>query len=36
LLSVGLDANTLIKTGDIEWDDDIYNEMLEELEKMGL
>lgn len=36
LLSVGLDAYTLIKTGDIEWDDDIHDEMLEELEKMGL
>ncbi len=36
MLSVGLDAYTLIKTGDIEWDDDIYDEMLEELGKMGL
>lgn len=36
LLSVGLDTYTLIKTGDTDWDDDIYDEMLEELEKMGL
>ena len=28
LLSVGVDAYTLIKTGDIEWDDDIHNELL--------
>lgn len=25
-----------VKTPDIEWDDDIYNELVEELEKMGL
>lgn len=36
LLSVGLDAYTLIKTGDIEWDDDIHNEVLDALEKKGL
>ncbi|MCZ2257730.1 DUF4240 domain-containing protein [Sporosarcina sp. G11-34] len=36
LLSVGVDAYTLIKTGDIEWDDDIHNELLEALDKKGL
>lgn len=36
LLSVGLDAYTLIKTGDIEWDDEIHNELLEALDKKGL
>ncbi|WOV83268.1 molybdate metabolism regulator [Sporosarcina jeotgali] len=36
LLSVGLDAYTLIKTGDIEWDDDLHNEVLDALEKKGL
>lgn len=36
LLSVGLDAYTFIKTGDSEWDDDIYDELLESLEKKGL
>ncbi|MBI0579814.1 DUF4240 domain-containing protein [Neobacillus cucumis] len=36
LLSVGLDAYSLIKTGDVEWDDDIHNEFLEALDKKGL
>ncbi|MBT2655581.1 DUF4240 domain-containing protein [Bacillus sp. ISL-18] len=36
LLSVGLDAYTLIKTGEMEWDDNIYDELLEALEKKGL
>ncbi|WP_318503203.1 DUF4240 domain-containing protein [Bacillus sp. T3] len=36
LLSVGLDAYTLIKTGDIEWNDEIHNELLEALDKKGL
>ncbi|MBM7605308.1 hypothetical protein JOC75_003331 [Metabacillus crassostreae] len=36
LLSVGLDAYTLIKTGDIEWDDNIHDELLEALDKKGL
>lgn len=36
LLSVGLDAYTLIKTGNIEWDDEIHNELLEALDKKGL
>lgn len=36
LLSVGLDAYTLIKTGDTEWDDDTYDELLEALDKKGL
>lgn len=36
LLSVGLDAYTLKKTGDTEWDDEIYDEMLNALEKKGL
>jgi hypothetical protein len=36
LLSVGGDAYTFIKTGDIEWDDDIYDEFLEALDKKGL
>jgi hypothetical protein len=36
LLSVGLDAYTLIKTGDTEWDDEIYDELLEALGKKGL
>ncbi len=36
LLSVGVDAYTLLKTGDIEWDDDIHNELLEALDKKGL
>ncbi|MEH7087001.1 DUF4240 domain-containing protein [Neobacillus drentensis] len=36
LLSVGLDAYTLIKTGKNEWDDDIHNELLEALDKKGL
>lgn len=36
LLSVGLDAYTLIKTGDSEWDDNIYDALLETLNKKGL
>ncbi|WP_230199165.1 hypothetical protein [Risungbinella massiliensis] len=36
LLSVGLEAYSLKKTGDTDWDDDIYEEMLEELDKKGL
>lgn len=36
LLSVGLDAYTLIKTGDIEWNENIYDELLEALDKKGL
>ena len=36
LLSVGLDAYTLIKTGDIEWDVNIYDELSEALDKKGL
>ncbi|MCM3651392.1 DUF4240 domain-containing protein [Metabacillus litoralis] len=36
LLSVGMDTYTLIKTGDIEWDDDIYDELVEALDKKGL
>ncbi|MFJ7308813.1 DUF4240 domain-containing protein [Peribacillus frigoritolerans] len=35
-LSVGLDAYTLIKTGDFEWDDNIYDELLEALDKKGV
>jgi hypothetical protein len=36
LLSVGLDAYTLIKTGDNEWDNGIHNELLDALEKKGI
>ena len=36
LLNAGLDAYTLIQTGDIEWDDDAHDELLEALEKRGL
>ncbi|MEH7349870.1 DUF4240 domain-containing protein [Gottfriedia acidiceleris] len=36
LLSVGQDAYTLVKTGDIEWDDKSYDELLEKLEQKGL
>jgi hypothetical protein len=36
LLSVGVDAYTLIKTGDIEWDDNIHDGLLEALDKKGL
>jgi hypothetical protein len=36
LLTVGSDAYTLIKTGVTDWDDDIYDELLEEIEKKGL
>lgn len=36
LLSVGVDAYTLIETGDIEWDDDIHDKFLEALDKKGL
>jgi hypothetical protein len=36
LLTVVLDAYTLIKKGDIEWDDEIHNELLEALDKKGL
>lgn len=36
MLSVGLDAYSLIKTGDVEWDDEIHNEFLEALDKKGL
>jgi hypothetical protein len=36
LLSVGLDAYTLIRTGDIDYDDKIYDELLEALDKKGL
>jgi hypothetical protein len=35
LLTVGLDAYTLIKTGDSEWDDNIYDELLEALNNKG-
>ena len=36
LLNVGADAYTLIQTGDIEWDEDAHDELLEALEKRGL
>ncbi|OLS35573.1 DUF4240 domain-containing protein [Bacillus sp. MRMR6] len=36
LLSVGSDAYTLIKTGDTEWDDKAYDELLVALDKKGL
>jgi Protein of unknown function (DUF4240) len=36
LLTVGADSYTIIKTGENEWDDDIFDEMIEELEKLGL
>lgn len=36
LLQVGSDAYTLKKTGDTEWDDDTYDELLGELDKKGL
>ncbi|MEH7611313.1 DUF4240 domain-containing protein [Gottfriedia acidiceleris] len=36
LLNVGQDAYTLLKTGDIEWDDESYDELLEKLEQKGL
>jgi CHASE2 domain-containing sensor protein len=36
LLLVGVDAYTLLKTGDIEWDDNIHDELLEALDKKGL
>ncbi|WP_026559748.1 DUF4240 domain-containing protein [Bacillus sp. J37] len=36
LLSAGFDAYSLLKTGDIEWDDNIYNEFLEALDKRGV
>jgi hypothetical protein len=36
LLSVGSDAYTLIKTGDTEWDDKAYDELLVALDKKDL
>ncbi|OCA88096.1 molybdenum metabolism regulator [Bacillus sp. FJAT-27225] len=36
LLSVGLDAYSLKKTGDTEWDDDTYDELQQALDKKGL
>ncbi|MBM7691557.1 hypothetical protein JOC77_000964 [Peribacillus deserti] len=36
LLSAGFDAYTVIKTGDTEWDADIYDELLEVLGARGL
>lgn len=36
LLSVGQDAYTFLKTGDIEWDDKSFDEMIEKLEQKGL
>ncbi|WP_065409045.1 DUF4240 domain-containing protein [Pseudobacillus wudalianchiensis] len=36
LLSVGADAYTLKKTGDIEWNSDVYDELLEELNRRGI
>ncbi|WP_342429958.1 DUF4240 domain-containing protein [Neobacillus sp. FSL H8-0543] len=36
LLSAGLDAYNLIRTGNTEWDDNIYDELVEALDKMGL
>lgn len=36
LINVGQDAYTLLKTGDIEWDDESYDELLEKLEQKGL
>ena len=36
LLSAGLDAYSLIKTGDTEWNDNIYDEFLEALDQKGL
>ncbi len=36
MLTVGLDAYTLIKTGDTEWDEKIDDELLEALEEKGL
>ncbi|MCD7034275.1 DUF4240 domain-containing protein [Metabacillus sp. GX 13764] len=36
LLAVGADAFTLIKTGDVEWDDEVYDELLEALDEKGL
>jgi hypothetical protein len=36
LLSVGLDAYTHIKTGDVEWNDNIYDQLVEALDKKGL
>ena len=36
LISVGADAYTLIKTGDTEWDDEAYDELLDQLAERGL
>ncbi len=36
LLFVGLEAYIQIRNGDIEWDDNIYDELLVELDKKGL
>ncbi|WP_409296784.1 DUF4240 domain-containing protein [Peribacillus sp. SCS-26] len=36
LLSVGMDAYTLFKKGDTEWDDKIHDELLGDLDKKGL
>ncbi|MGG3564418.1 DUF4240 domain-containing protein [Neobacillus rhizosphaerae] len=36
LLSVGLDAYTLKQTGDVEWDDATYDQLMDELNRLGL
>ncbi|UII56446.1 DUF4240 domain-containing protein [Cytobacillus spongiae] len=36
LLSVGFDAYSLIKTGDLEWDDSLYDEFLSSLDEKRL
>jgi hypothetical protein len=36
LLSVGFEAYTLIKTGDTDWDDEIFNQFLKALEVKGV
>ncbi|KZE36390.1 molybdenum metabolism regulator [Bhargavaea cecembensis] len=36
LISVGSDAYTFIKTGDTEWDDESFDELLDKLREKGL
>lgn len=36
LLAVGYEAYHLTKTGDTEWDDDVYDQLLQALEQKGL
>lgn len=36
LLNAGLDAYTFKKTGNMEWNDEVHDQLLDEMEKLGL